>query len=112
MNPDPHPAASVVFNAKDLIASAREGLALLRAGRAREMRTTVLERPRLVCPLAPAKIREIRRRLGASPEIFAALLNVPKGTAASWEAGARRPSGAALKLLRVAAREPRVLLEA
>ena len=41
--------------------------------------------------------------------VFAALLNVPQPTAISWESGARKPSGAALKLLRLATRHPELL---
>ncbi len=51
----------------------------------------------------PAKaIRALRIQLGCTQMEFAALLNVPKVTAISWENGTRKPSGAALRLLAVA----------
>jgi DNA-binding transcriptional regulator YiaG len=40
---------------------------------------------------------------------FAALLNVPKVTAVSWENGTRKPSGTALRLLTVAKHHPDAL---
>ena len=58
----------------------------------------------------PAKeIRAIRRVLGCTQIEFAALLNVPKVTAISWENGTRKPSGAALRLLAVAKHHPEAL---
>jgi putative transcriptional regulator len=45
-----------------------------------------------------------------SQEVFARLLDVPVVTEASWEAGRRNPSGAALRLLQIAKREPNALL--
>ena len=51
----------------------------------------------------PARqIRALRLQLGYTQMEFAALLNVPKVTAISWENGTRKPSGAALRLLAVA----------
>jgi putative transcriptional regulator len=51
----------------------------------------------------PAQIRGIRKRTKASLNVFAAVLNVSKSTAASWERdreqGGKEPSGPALKLL-------------
>ena len=55
----------------------------------------------------PAK--EIRAVLGCTQIEFAALLNVPKVTAISWENGTRKPSGAALRLLAVAKHHPEAL---
>lgn len=40
---------------------------------------------------------------------FAALPNVPKVTAISWENGTRKPSGAALRLLAVDKHHPEAL---
>lgn len=71
------------------------------------MRTTRLTRPEK--PIQPGEVARLRKRLGVSQAVFAALLNVPKPTALSWESGARQPSGAALKLLRIAQRHPKVL---
>jgi putative transcriptional regulator len=43
--------------------------------------------------------------------VFARLLNVPTVTAASWEKGRRKPSGAALRLLQIARKHPEALLD-
>jgi len=46
-----------------------------------------------------------------SQPVFARMLNVGAGTAASWEKGRRYPSGPALKILRVAQKHPEALME-
>lgn len=53
-----------------------------------------------------ARIVQIRERLQMSPRVFAEALNVSSGTVAAWEQGDRQPSGAALRLLEVAATAP------
>lgn len=73
------------------------------------MRSTRLELPKPEKPIKPREVASIRKRLGVSQAVFASLLNVPKPTALSWESGVRKPSGAALKLLRIAQRHPKVL---
>ena len=70
------------------------------------LRTTRLALPPPEKPLKPSEVAALREKLGVSQAVFAALLNVPKPTAISWESGARKPSGAALKLLRLATRHP------
>lgn len=51
----------------------------------------------------------MRAKLGFTQAEFAALLNVPKVTAISWENGSRKPSGADLRLLAIARRHPEAL---
>jgi putative transcriptional regulator len=82
-----------------------EGLA---AGRepARERRVKL---PPPVKAMHAREIRAIRALLGCTQMEFAALLNVPKVTAISWENGTRKPSGAALRLLAVARHHPEAL---
>ncbi|MEQ8968579.1 MAG: helix-turn-helix domain-containing protein [Azospirillaceae bacterium] len=46
-----------------------------------------------------SRIRSLRRRLNLSQPVFAAYLNVGKSTVAQWEAGTKRPSGPAVRLL-------------
>ena len=61
----------------------------------------------------PAKQWEIaaaRAGTGLSQERFARLLGVSKRTLQEWEQGRKRPSGAARVLLRIAARQPEVLM--
>jgi putative transcriptional regulator len=67
------------------------------------------------CPPAridPSEIKRIRVSLLASQPRFALLLNVSTKAVQSWEQGTRRPRAAALKLLAMARKNPRVLLEA
>lgn len=62
----------------------------------------------------PAKQWEIlaaRASTGLSQERFARLLGVSKRTLQEWEQGRKRPSGAARVLLKIAARQPKVLLK-
>ena len=73
------------------------------------LRTTRMALPPAEKPLKSGEVTALRRKLGVSQAVFAALLNVPKPTAISWESGARQPCGAALKLLRLAARRPEFL---
>jgi putative transcriptional regulator len=56
-------------------------------------------------------VTAVRERTGLSQEKFATLLGVSVRTLQEWEQGRRAPSGAARTLLRVAARNPRALLE-
>lgn len=76
------------------------------------MRTTTLALPPRVSRIRPQEVRAIRRKLNVSQQVFARLLNVPVVTEASWEVGRRNPSGAALRLLQIARKEPGVLLSA
>jgi putative transcriptional regulator len=76
------------------------------------MRTMTVALPARVERIRPEEVREIRRRLKVSQAVFARLLNVPVVTEASWEVGRRNPSGAALRLLQIAKKEPQVLLTA
>ena len=76
------------------------------------MRSTSMALPPRVERIRPEEIRDIRRKLKVSQAVFAHMLNVPVVTAASWEVGRRNPSGAALRLLQIARKEPEVLLTA
>ena len=76
------------------------------------MRTTTVALPARVQRMRPEEVRAIRRKLKLSQGVFARLLNVPVVTEASWEVGRRNPSGAALRLLQIARKEPEVLLTA
>ena len=75
------------------------------------MRTTAVELPSPFKAIRQREVRAIRQRLRVSQGVFARLLNVPAVTEASWETGRRNPSGAALRLLQIAKRRPKVLLE-
>ena len=54
---------------------------------------------------------EARRQVGLSQSEFAALLGVSVRTLQDWEQGRREPSGAAKTLLRIAATNPKAVLE-
>ena len=100
----------IVFNAEDLVRSA-EGFAGHLTGKGKiTLRTNTLPLPPRVKALTPAQVRGIRRRLNVSQPVFAAMMNIPSVTAASWERGRRKPTGAALRLLDIAKRHPEVLL--
>ena len=94
----------IPFNAETLLARV-EGFA---AGRERSIERTI-KLPPPVKAIPAKEIRAIREVLGCTQIEFAALLNVPKVTAISWENGTRKPSGAALRLLAVAKYHPEAL---
>lgn len=82
------------------------------AGRGKKitMRTTTVKLPKRVDTIRANEIREIRKKMNVSQKVFAHLLNVPLVTEASWEAGRRNPSGAAVRLLQIAKKQPKILM--
>ena len=56
-------------------------------------------------------ISAIREKTGLSQKQFAQLLGVSVRTLQDWEQGRRAPSGAARTLLRIAAHNPRAVLD-
>ncbi|MEI6036102.1 MAG: helix-turn-helix domain-containing protein [Verrucomicrobiae bacterium] len=96
--------SEIPFNAEALVARV-EGFA---AGSER-CRERAVKLPPPVKAIPAKEIRAIRMVLGCTQIEFAALLNVPKVTAISWENGTRKPSGAALRLLAVAKHYPEAL---
>lgn len=59
-----------------------------------------------------SRVAATRRKLGLSQPEFARLLGISERTLHHWEQGTRSPSGAARMLLRIAARDPKLVLEA
>lgn len=55
-------------------------------------------------PLAPDEIKQIRESSGVSQAVFAKLLNTSLSTVQKWEIGQKKPTGTALKLLRLVQR--------
>lgn len=51
--------------------------------------------------LSPNEIKRLREAQHVSQPVFARYLNTSESTVEKWETGAKRPSGAALKLLHV-----------
>ena len=64
----------------------------------RDFDTACLAAPAEIKPQQIKKIRELNH---VSQPIFARYLNTTESTVQKWEAGAKRPSGTALKLLSV-----------
>jgi DNA-binding transcriptional regulator YiaG len=58
-----------------------------------------------------ADVVALRRFVGLSQTKFAQAMGISVHTLRNWEQGRRRPEGAAIALLRIAARHPRVILE-
>ncbi len=58
------------------------------------------------------RIPATRRKLGLSQAAFARLLGISVSTLEHWEHGTPRPTGSARVLLRVAAQNPKAVLEA
>jgi putative transcriptional regulator len=94
--------------ADDLRQSLTDAMAYER-GEQVDLRTTELvAAPK---PMKPQEIREIRESLHASQAVFARFLCVSPKAVQSWEQGARRPQSTALRLLTIAKKNPRVLLQ-
>jgi putative transcriptional regulator len=51
--------------------------------------------------IAPAAIKRLREANKVSQPLFARYLNTSQSTVEKWETGAKKPSGAALKLLSI-----------
>ncbi len=60
-------------------------------------------------PLKAQDIVRLRKNLNMSQAVFAGYINVTPSTVRSWEQGLRQPGKAALKLLHVVKKDPRVL---
>lgn len=69
-------------------------------------------KPGRVTTFKPADVRAVRAKLGRSQVEFALLIGVSVATLRNWEQRRRTPEGPALALLRVAARNPRAVIEA
>jgi putative transcriptional regulator len=69
-------------------------------------------KPSRVTEFRPADVRAIRAKLGTSQNEFALLIGVSVATLRNWEQGRRTPDGPALALLRVAARNPKAVIQA
>ena len=87
---------------QELLTSVRQA-GQIRRGTRRPSRTTTFE---------PTDVQAVRAKLGASQTEFALLIGVSVATLRNWEQGRRTPDGPALALLRVAARNPKAVVEA
>lgn len=80
------------------------------SGKRKDLRTTTLPLPPK--QLSAKEIADIRARLNVSQAVFARYLNISPKTVQSWEQGLGKPNGAGLKLLSIATRNPRILVDA
>jgi len=101
----------IEFDAEALVGSVEALSAHVRGERKLTLRTRTIPLPEPVEPFRPRDVAAIRRQLNVSQSVFAALLNVPKVTAISWEKGRRKPTGAALRLLDLIRKKPDILQE-
>jgi putative transcriptional regulator len=69
-------------------------------------------KPSRVTVFRPADVRAVRAKLGTSQTEFALMIGVSVATLRNWEQGRRTPDGPALALLRVAARNPKAVIDA
>jgi len=86
----------------ELLASVREGGAILK-GRRSPARRSRVEVP---------NVREVREAYGLSQTRFAALMGISVATLRNWEQGRRQPEGSARVLLQVVAKHPEAVLDA
>ncbi len=96
-----------VFDEKELLASRSESLEHPRGKRT--LKTTKWAKP--VAPMSPERIAPISRKMKASTPLFASYLNVTSDTVRGWERARRRHFGSALKLLEIADKSPRALVD-
>ncbi|WP_304164801.1 DNA-binding transcriptional regulator [Phenylobacterium aquaticum] len=64
----------------------------------RDFDETCLTAPPMI---EPAQIKRLRESCHVSQPVFARYLNTSESTVEKWETGAKKPSGAALKLLAI-----------
>ena len=87
---------------QELVASARQ------AGRIRRGPA----KPGRIMVFRPTDVQAVRAKLGASQSEFALMIGVSVATLRNWEQGRRTPHGPALALLRVAAKNPKAVVDA
>ena len=87
---------------QELLTSVRQA-GQIRRGTRRPSRTTTFH---------PTDVSVVRAKLGASQAEFALMIGVSVATLRNWEQGRRTPDGPALALLRVAAQNPKAVIEA
>lgn len=78
-------------------------------GERKDLRTTTLPLPPR--ELSAKEIANLRARLNVSQAVFARYLNISPKTVQSWEQGHGKPNGASLKLLSIARKNPKILID-
>jgi putative transcriptional regulator len=87
---------------QELLTSVRQA-GQIRRGTRRASRTTAFR---------PTDVQTVRAKLGVTQAEFALMIGVSVATLRNWEQGRRKPEGPALALLRVAARNPKAVIQA
>lgn len=70
------------------------------------------KKPSRVHEILPPEIKKVREGLHVSQSEFARMIGVSSRTLQNWEQGRRNPEGPAKALLKIAARNPKAVLEA
>ena len=97
------------FSSDDFI-SAAQNIADVVSGRKKVTLRTFQHAPNP--KVEPQEISLIRSKLNMSQAVFASFLGVKPASVMGWEYGTRQPSGAARKLLSIARKNPKILVEA
>ena len=87
---------------QDLLTSVRQAGQIRRGSR----------RPAGTMTFHPTDVQAVRAKLGTSQAEFALMIGISVATLRNWEQGRRTPDGPALALLRVAARNPKAVIQA
>ena len=99
----------IEFSAEDMVSSVEQFARHVQGKEKLTLRSRVYV-PRVhIKPMGARKIAALRRKLNVSQAVLADMLNVPTITVISWEKGRRKPTGAALRLLDIAAKYPEIL---
>lgn len=69
-------------------------------------------KPGRIFKFNPVLIKKIRKELHVTQSEFAFMIGVSIDTLQNWEQGRRKPDGPALALLKVAAANPKIVMEA
>jgi len=91
---------------KELFEELLESVTEMRAVRRGE------RKPARVTVVKPVHVQAIRKRLRMTQPEFALLIGVSVATLRNWEQGRRQPHGPARVLLKVAAKNPKAVLDA
>jgi len=87
-----------------------EGVEALEAGKT--LTTRDVEIPEPPAEMSAGEIAAFRKKqLGVSQAVFAGILNASPNTIHAWEQGRKKPSGIALRLLRLIQRRPEILAD-
>jgi putative transcriptional regulator len=90
------------FKSDDFEAIHSSASAVFKVGAIDKATMRDLDESCLVPPaLEPKEITQLRKRHHVSQPVFARYLNTSASTVEKWETGAKKPSGAALKLLSI-----------